>query len=478
MLIFLVGAYHHQTYELRVFNLEPQDIGYYNDTETLITFYGKIIKEPDVRENNTKLTIDAQEIQQFENTSRTVEGKVLLTVSRYPEYNYGDELEIIGELKTPHIFEDFNYKDYLAKQGIYSVMYYPQINKMEGAPSSPQFRGIFGGTRGSIFSPYKVFVYKQILGFKNKLRNSIYQNLSPPQSSILGAIILGDKQKISEEWKNKFNITGIRHITCVSGMHIVILGWILMWLGIKLGLWRGQAFYFAIIFLLLFIIMVGLPASAIRAGIMAGIFLFAQKIGRLKSAGRAIVFAAVLMLIYNPLSLMSDIGFQLSFLASLGIIYLMPIFQEFFAPHNTKFPTTPQKIVFHFKKVFSPVNELLAMTFAAQIFTLPILIYNFGYISQIAPIVNVLVVPLLPFVMVLGFVFGLVGIFCQQLALILSFPVWLLLTYILKVVDWFSGFKWACFTIENVNVIYIVFFYIILACVVWLLRKKQKIDIV
>jgi competence protein ComEC len=229
LLIFLAGACHHQQVELKIANLGPQDVGYYNDTETLITFYGKIIKEPDVRENNTKLTVMSEE---------SAKGRVLVSVSRYPEYNYGDELEITGELKTPHIFEDFNYKDYLAKQGIYSVMYYPQIKKINRDP----FSVLLDRERVSVY-----FIYGEILGFKNKLRNSIYQNLSPPQSSILGAIILGDKQKISEEWKNKFNITGIRHITCVSGMHIVILGWILMWLGMKLGLWRGQAFYFVIL---------------------------------------------------------------------------------------------------------------------------------------------------------------------------------------------------------------------------------------
>ena len=80
-------------------------------------------------------------------------------------------------------------------------------------------------------------------------------------------------------------------------MHTIILSAILMWLGVKLGLWRGQAFYFAVILLTLFIIMVGLPSSAVRAGIMAGIFLLAQKIGRLNSADRAIVLAATLMLL-------------------------------------------------------------------------------------------------------------------------------------------------------------------------------------
>jgi len=192
---------------------------------------------------------------------------------------------------------------------------------------------------------------------------------------------LGDKRRLSEELKEKLNIAGVRHITAISGMHIMILSGVLMYLAMALGLWRGQAFYFALIILILFIIMVGLPASAVRAGIMVFFYLLAEKVGRPKSGSRAIVFAATCMLIANPLLLKLDVGFQLSFLAVMGITYLMPLLQKFL-----KF-------------------RLLAMTLSAQVFTLPILIYNFGYVSFAAPITNILIVPLLPFIMGLGFVF-------------------------------------------------------------------------
>jgi competence protein ComEC len=447
LLILMGGVWHHQQAELKISNRELKDIGYYNDLEIPITFRGMIVKEPDIRSSNIKLTIGVEEIKQFENGSRTIKGRVLVTVNRYPEYNYGDELEITGKLLTPKEFEDFNYKDYLAKDGIYSVMYWPEIE-------------VIAEKQGN-------FVYAKILSFKNKLRESIYSSLSPPQSSILGAIILGDKRKISDEWKQKLNVAGVRHITAVSGLHTIILSGILMWLGMRLGLWRGQAFYFAIILLALFIIMVGLPASAVRAGIMAGIFLFAQKIGRMRSADRAIVFAATLMLIQNPLLLRLDVGFQLSFLAALGIIYLMPVFQYWFSK-------IPNFRFFPIGSFFSPVRGLLAMTFAAQIFTLPILIYNFGYMSRIAPLANVLVVPLLPYIMVLGFVFGLVGMFWQPLGWVFSFPALFLLTYLTKIVDWFSGFSWASLTIENIHWGWLIVAYLVLGYFTWWLNKKKQ----
>ena len=417
-----------------------------NDQNEKVVLIGTVVKEPDIRENNTRLVIKPKKIQNQKvvyESKKELKGKVLVIARQYPEYQYGDELKIIGKLKTPPRFEDFNYKDYLAKDGIYSVMYKPKIELL---------------SRGKGRDLTSTF-YCKILGFKERLRKNIEQNLSPPQSSILTAIILGEKRKISKQWKNKLNITGVRHITCVSGMHIVVLSGILMWLGTALGLWRGQAFYFAVILLFLFIIMIGAPVSAVRAGIMAGLVLLAQKLGRLSTSSRAVVFAGTIMLINNPLLLKSDIGFQLSFLAVLGIIYLMPIFQDYL----NKIPNP---------EYFS-LRDVASMTLSAQIFTLPLLIYNFGYISLVSLISNILIVPILSFVMISGFVFGLVGIFCQSLGWILSWPCWLLLTYIIKIIDFLSQVPFASFAFK-ISWIWLLISYLILGYITWQLTEGQK----
>jgi len=392
----------------------------YYPKEEKVVFSGKVVEEPDIREDNVKLTIKAEEIP----------GKILVTVTRYPEYQYGDRLKIIGNLQAPVVFDDFNYKDYLAKDGIYSVMYYSKIELIEH-------------NQGNFF-------FAGILKLKNKLRESIYQSLSPPQSSILAAIILGDKRQISEDLKQSFNIAGVRHITAVSGLHITILTSILMTLLLGFGLWRRQAFYFAIILIALFIIMTGLQPSAIRAGIMGGLFLLAQHLGRMNSSSRIIFFAAAVMLMVNPLLLRFDVGFQLSFLAMMGIIYLSPIFKKWVK------------------------LDVLAMTLSAQVLTLPILIYNFGYISLIAPLTNVLIVPLMPFIMLFGFIFSLAGIFWQPLGLMFSFPAWLFLTYLLKIVDWFSSLPISALILE-ISWLWLIITYLILGFFTWYLNKKQKL---
>jgi len=399
-----------------------------------ITFVGRVSAEPDVREDNTKLTVETEEIV----------GGVLLTVEIYPEYQYGDKLKITGHLQKPHAFDDFNYREYLAKEGIYSVIYWPRIELLQ--------RGRYEDTG--------CLVYAKILQLKDALRETTYRNLSPPQSTILGAMILGDKRRLSDNLKEKLNTAGIRHITAVSGMHVAILTSLLMSLLLGLGLWKKQAFYLTIGLIAFFIVMTGLQPSAVRAGIMGGMFLLAHYLGRQNLSSRAVILAAALMLLTNPLLLRLDVGFQLSFLAMMGIIYLMPVFRA-------KLKIIPQEGLFNLRSV-------VAMTLSAQVFTLPILIYNFGYVSLAAPLVNVLIVPLLPLLMGLGFVFGVLGTLFQPLGWLLSWPVWLFLTYITKIVEAVNQIPWASLAAENIHWFWLIIIYLILGCLVWWLKEKTR----
>jgi competence protein ComEC len=373
--------------------------------EKEVIFSGIVVGEPDIREDNTRLILSEHSGSEMSNQ---IFGKILVTTDKYPEYKYGDKLKVSGRLEAPVIFDDFDYRSYLAKDGIYSVMYYPDIEYL-------------GKSEGSLAS----IVYGKILQIKDEIRNVIYENLSPPQGSILGAMILGDKSRMSEDLKEKLNIVGLRHITAISGMHVTIISMILMQALVGVGLWRGQAFYAALSFLILFVIMVGLPSSALRAAIMAGILLLAQKIGRGASSFRLVIFAAVTMLAINPLLLKYDIGFQLSFLAVAGIIFLSPIFKKLFR----KIPD--QRLV--------NLRSILAMTLSAQVFTFPVLVFSFGQLSLVAPLCNILVLPALPFILGLGFLFSFAGLLWQPLGWVLSWPAWALLTYIFKIAEWFSG---------------------------------------
>lgn len=244
-------------------------------------------------------------------------------------------------------------------------------------------------------------------------------------------------------------------------MHVAILTVILMSFLISLGFWRQQAFYLTIILIVFFIIITGLQPSAIRAGIMAGFFLLAQHLGRTNSSFRTIVFAACLMLLFNPLLLKLDIGFQLSFLAMLGIIYFLPVVQFFLRKTAD----------------FLKLKDILCLILAAQVFVLPVLIYNFGYFSIVSLLTNLLIVPLLPFIMMLGFVFLLSGIFSRFLAWLLSFPLWLVLRYLTKIVDFFASFSFSVVFFE-ISWIWLFVYYSFLIVFLYYFNQKHKMDFI
>ena len=336
-----------------------------------IEFTGKVASEPDVRDKNTKLVVN----------------NILITVNKYPQYNYGDVLKIKGELQEPPVWEDFNYKNYLKPQGINYVMYYPQIEKIQRDPIS---------------------LYFMILRLKNRLRENVYSSLHRPQADILGALILGDKNRISDNFKERLNIAGIRHIVAISGMHIVILSGLLMSLFLWLGFWKKQAAIASLLAIFLFVALTGFQISSIRAALMGSLFLIAPFFGRSSGSLRALILIALIMLTFNPYLLLYSAGFQLSFLAAAGIILMSGTLKRYVR------------------------SNIIAATFSAYIFTLPILIYSFGRISLMGPLTNLLVLPVVPVVMVLGFVAFIAGL------QILFFPAWVLLTYIVRVTQIFS----------------------------------------
>ncbi len=279
----------------------------------------------------------------------------------------------------------------------------------------------------------------------------------PPQSAVLKAVFLGDRYGLSDELKEKLNISGTRHIVAISGMHMIIMTQILLFLALAIGLWRGQAFYFVLTLLIIYILMIGAPASAVRAGLMAGLLLLAQKIGRLRSADRAVVLAATTMLAVNPSLLKADVGFQLSFMATLSIIYLKPIFDE----KTINWPNP-----WHFK-------DILTMTLAAQLGTLPVLIFHFGRLSLISPLANLLIVPLLPVIMISGMILSFAGLVWLSLAKIIAWSVWWLLSYVVKVVDYLSSVPLAALEFRKVSLIILISYYLALGGFVWYKKLRS-----
>lgn len=405
-------------YSLFLYTPSSKELEPYFQKEVVLE--GKVSKDVQLREYNMHVTLQPL----------GMDASVLITTDRFSHISYRDILRAQGILESPPVFEDFNYKEYLETKGIGALMKNPKIEVVqEGNP------GIFA--------------------IKQKFREVLFQNTSSSTYAVLAALLLGDQGTMSNDLKDKLNKTGLRHIIAISGQHIVILMNMLLPFLLSFGLWKRQAILISFIFLILFILLTGMEASAIRAGIMGGVVLMAQYLGRMQYSLHTLTFAAALMLLQNPLLLTRDVGFQLSFLATLGIILAFPLFRKLLR----KIPET------------FGVRDILAMNFSAQLFTLPVLIYNFGYVSLISVITNILVLPVIPLLLALGFIFLIAGSLWSFLGLILVFPMSLLANYMILITEIFSKIPFAIVEIKNIPIVFFLAFY---SAAIFLLQKFKR----
>lgn len=408
-----------------------------------IILLAKIVEEPDVRSDNTKYKMAIVKYQLNRQWFLSA-GYVLLVAEKYPEYRYGDELEIIGQLKTPSSSEDFDYQKYLSKDDIYSIIYYPEIKLI----ASDQGNWLMG----------------KLLAVKKRFKDSLNQILVEPQAAFLAGLLLGEKRGLSPDLMAAFSRTGTTHIIALSGYNITILAVSLISLFNFFMLRRSISFWAAVAVIISFVMMTGASASAVRAAVMGILVLIAQQAGRLYRARNALIFAGVVMVWLNPKVLTFDLGFQLSFGATLGLIYISPILQKWFTPSDEeRFHIGYSK---SFVKSTKGLIQILSSTLAAQLAVLPLLVINFGQLSLIAPLANILILVFIPITMFWGFAAGLAGIFWLEAGKIIAWIAWLFLTYEIKIIELLAKiplaalkFKWNWWEGE--------IYYLVLIYLVW-----------
>lgn len=351
---------------------------------------GIIIDEPEFKDDRAKYILRSDGL------------KILIQASKYPEYEYGDKISVKGKIEEPKNFaEDFDWRAYLAKDDIYLTSYNPQME-------------ILAKNKGNPF-------FKYLYRFKNNLESSFKNILPEPHASLLAGVTLGSRSGIPKDVYDRFKATGTAHIVALSGYNISIIAWAVMGALMFFMAARNISFWISLAIIILFVLMTGASASVVRAGVMGVLILIARHQGRLYTAKNALVFAGATMVFLNPKILRFDVGFQLSFLATLGLILLSPKIEE-------KLLNIP--------KLFG-VKEALVATLSAQIFVLPLLIYQFGFFSPIGILVNILILPAVPFAMFFGFAGAFIGLISPIFAKIFLWLAWIFLSWILGVVSWF-----------------------------------------
>ncbi|MDD4271568.1 MAG: ComEC/Rec2 family competence protein [Patescibacteria group bacterium] len=411
----------------------PDKIWHYNGGSVILR--GFIDNEPDIRESSQKLEIETEALSKF--PGKKISGKILVTTGLYPEYKYGDEVELSCELERPEEFKGFAYDRYLARYDIYSVCYYPKIK-------------IIGAGGGNL-------LYKKIFSFKAKLSGLIDMGLSEPESSLARPIVFGGQKGLEQTIRDDFQKVGLTHIMAVSGFNVSILAVIVMAVLLALGLSRGRAFYAAVIFLAAYIVLVGLPASAMRAGLMGFLVLWALKLGRLNKITNALVLTAFIMLLINPKLLRDDVGFQLSFLAIAGLVYVYPILEALWG--KLQLPK------------LKGISDALLITLAAQVFTLPVLAYNFSQISLIAPLANLAVLWVLPILTVLILIALPLSAVLPALSFLFFLPSLILTKYILTAVKYLAKIPYGYMEINYLWNGWVIVYY---AAAVFIAVKLQR----
>lgn len=372
---------------------------------------GYIDDEPANLSNKQKLVLRAKEVV-IGNRTIAVNDRVLVTTGSFPKFNYGDIVAATGSLEKPANFTNFDYITYLKKEGIRTTMFYPTLESSEWNAE---------GGNLSFFEKFKVDLYKKIFLVKRNFESAVSRSLSEPHASFINGILLGSRQDMPDDLKEAFNETGTTHILAISGYNIMIVAWAVL-AGLVYFFKRRTAFWLSAMVIVLFVILTGASASVVRAAVMGLLLLFAQGYGRLYNPKNSIILAGATMVWLNPFALVFDIGFQLSFVAVLGLIYIYPRV-------DNKLKKMPK---------FGNLKEIFLMTLSAQIAVAPLLIYYFRNFSLVSLPANILILPFIPATMFLGFLSGLAGMVFLPLGQAVGYFAWALTAYQIEVVALFA----------------------------------------
>lgn len=293
-----------------------------------------------------------------------------------------------------------------------------------------------------------------LFALRSRFNETIAQSLPAAESGLASGLILGEKALITPEVTRQLQISGTTHIIALSGYNITIVLGLFVFFEKKWS--RLTKLLVPIGFILAFVVMTGGAASLIRAAIMGFMPLLAAYLGRESDSFIAIMTSAAVMILFNPFLALFDVGFQLSFAALAGMIYLAPLISRLLT-------TLPDYL-----------SGPLAETTGAQLAAMPLLAYYFGSVSLISPLANLVILSLVPVGMLVAFIIGLSGMIWQVLANFVAIPSYVLLHGINSLIGFFGSLPAASKSIKIENPTWILLAYFLLFDL-WLIFKKTKV---
>jgi len=438
-------------FSMSVPTLTESDLAWYNNRGEYI-LVGTVAAPPDIRSDRILYEIEVTELTDprepdFTPSTRQVTGTALVTTTRWHEWKYGDQLLFRGQPRTPAVFPGFSYKDYLARQRIFSVIYYPLDVQKVGTVSGSGFQ------RG-------------LLSLREKARQTIFALFPQPESGLLAGILLGLENYLPSSLEKAYRDTGTSHIIAISGFNMTIIASLLIYLFSRL--FRPYiGVLVAIIGIAIYSVFVDGSASVIRAAIMASTAAVGHLIGRRQAGLHALVLTAAVMCLFNP-NLPWDVSFQLSFMATLGLVlFAQPMQESLHALVEKRFGEDRAS------KISSPVSEYFLFTLAAQFTTLPVIAIQFERVSLVALLANPLILPAQPAILVMGMVTTLTGLIVPIAGKFLAMFTWPLLKYTNFIVSALGETKGGALNLHPVAALWILVA-VILVLLVFILRNYFK----
>lgn len=400
---------------------------------------GTVVSEPEDKENAKRFVFLSDNGE-----------KVLVSAPLYSPVQYGDRIEVRGKLERPGIIEgedggrDFDYGEYLAKDDIYYTLSFAEVEIVSSGHGHPIKAALFKIKR-SVVDQARVI-------------------LSEPYASLLLGLIVAGRDAMPADILEEFRRAGVIHIVVLSGFNITLIAEFLrrlfqhLFIFARVSRFAQAPSLAAIIGVLLFVVMTGGEATVVRAALMALTVILARLFGRAYSAPRALLVAGFLMLLENPKILVFDPSFQLSFLATLGLIYLMPVIDKGLA--RGAFRSWEQ------------IRTTLSQTLATQLAVLPLLIYSMGDVSLVSLPANMLILLTVPYTMLIGFLAIVVSYPSVILAWPLTFATHLLLSWILFVSQTLGNLSFATIQIPPISFLVVIFAYLVLILIIRKLKMK------
>lgn len=425
--VFIIGtAFGVLRFSVHINEQASTSLDLFAENETHISLYGEIINDPIHYLSYTELVVQIHYLSSEFMSPVPLDTRILVKTDIYSDYEYGQKILISGVVEKPTSFvtetnREFDYQSYLAKDQVFYTMRFAETKILNAGTATIQ---------------------RSLYRLKHFFLERSYRLIPEPESGLLAGILFGEKNGLSDEGKEKFRIVGLMHIVVLSGYNVSLVIQLMLKTLIFLPI-RIRAL-FALLGIISFALLVGAGPTVIRASVMAMFIVVAEMMSVQYRITRALYIAGYIMVLMNPRILYFDISFQLSFLATYGLIVLTPWLQS--------------KLSF-LPKIFA-IQESAIATIAAQIMVLPLLLYQIGEFSLVSPLVNILVLFAVPYAMFFGFIASIIGNVLAPIGMILGLITTYLLRYQLVVVDFFAYFSFSSITVPAFHWVFMLFGYI------------------